>query len=100
MNSNATPPLVIVPSLVDVFLFQDPETALGVLYCGHFFAGNNAGQNMGNKSWRTLGNPFLEVVPKPSGKQSHKGGCPQEAQIRFIVTVLGSSLVSNWFGGC
>ena len=44
-----------------------------------FFAGNNAGKTMGNKnlanksgkkrankSWQTLGNPFLEVVSKPS----------------------------------
>ena len=42
-----------------------------------FFAGDNAGKNMGNKnlanksgkeratkSWQTLGNAFLEVVPK------------------------------------
>ena len=67
------------------------------------FAGNNAekyGQNNGkqvgqkkraNKSWQTLGNPFLEVV-------THSG-CPQEAQILFNATVLGSSLVSNWFWG-
>ena len=76
-------------------------------------AGNNAGNKMGkqtwqtswakkkaNKSWQTLGNPFLEVLPKPSviyykkgpGKQSHKGGCLEEAQILFNETVLGSSL--------
>ena len=35
--SNVTPPLVIVPSIVEsVFLIQDPVTVLGVLYCGNF----------------------------------------------------------------
>ena len=33
---------------------------------------------------------------KSTGKQSHKGGCPQEALILVNVTVLGSSLVSNY----
>ena len=59
---------------------------------------NKSGKKKANKSWQTLGNPFLEVLPKPSnfkitslqtsaGKQSHKGGCPEEAPILFNETV-------------
>ena len=28
--------------------------------------GKQVGQKRANKSWQTLGNPFLEVLPKPS----------------------------------
>ena len=74
--ANVRPPLLIVPSIVQTgFLIQDRLTVLGVLFFSGNKAGNKYGQNnlanksgkkRANKSWQTLGNPFLEVVPKPS----------------------------------
>ena len=74
------PPLLIVLAIVEnCFLIQNPANVLGVLYCGKFFCRKQRWEKYGQttwqtsrakkqptKSWPTLGNCFLEMVPKPS----------------------------------
>ena len=93
-----------------LFLIEDPATVLGFACMESYFAGEISGrraraETSGPQS--TKANPgkpwivFFDVVPKPSNlsKQSHKGGCPQEALILFNVTVYGACFTVQLFGG-
>ena len=59
----------------------------------------NPGKHLESFSWSQTIKFKITSLQKSAGKQSHKGGRPQEAQILFNAIVLGASLVSNWFWG-
>ena len=76
-----------------------PETTLEKMWANNL--ANKSGKQRANKSWQTLGAPFLEVAPEPSNlrqllyKQVRGNNCTKGGAHLFNATVLGSSLVSN-----